>query len=174
MRYYLVAYPKLDARDRAWIDDYRRAHDPVYRDLIAPHVTLTFGGVVLSETEIAAEAERLLAGVRAIPFELALATINKDSFEPIFHEFLVPEKGYAAIALLHDRLYSGVFRPFLRLDIDYIPHVGVGTDADGDAVKARVDALNARGVSIPGVIDAVEMIGLEDSVITPLRRFPLG
>jgi len=173
MRYYLVAYPKLLGRDRTWIDHYRQHHDPLYRDVIEPHFTLVFGGVSLSEKKIDSEAERLLVGVKSIHFELALATINKDAFAPVYHEFLVPEKGYAAIAMLHDRLYSGAFRQFLRLDIDYIPHIGVGNDPDAETVKARVDALNQRGVSIAGTIDTVDMIGLQEGRVTRLRQFRL-
>jgi hypothetical protein len=105
---------------------------------------------------------------------LAFATINKDSFAPVFHEFLVPERGYAAIAMLHDRLYSGAFREFLRLDIDYIPHIGVGNDQDAETVKTRVDALNQHGVSIAGTIDAVDMIGLHENRVTRLRQFRLA
>lgn len=174
VKYYIVAYPNLSAQDRAWIDSYRRRHDPLYRDVIEPHFTLVFGGVSLSEPEIASEAQRLLEGVKPIEFELALATINKDSFAPVFHEFLVPEKGYKAISMLHDKLYSGAFRKFLRLDIDYIPHVGVGNDQEAETVKARVDALNQRGISVTGTIDAIDLIGLRENRVTALRQFRLA
>jgi hypothetical protein len=174
MKYYLVAYPTLSEQDRAWIASYRSEHDPLFRNVIEPHFTLVFGGVLLPEATIAAEAERLLEGAKPIQFELALATVNKDSFAPIYHEFLVPEKGYAAIALLHDRLYSGAFREFLRLDIDYIPNIGVGNDENAESTKARVDAVNRRGVSIAGSIETVDLIGLHDNRVSPLRTFQLA
>lgn len=171
MKYYLVAYPSLTRQDRAWIASYRDRHDLLFRNIIQPHFTIVFGGVLLPEETIAAEAGRLLKGVRAIPFELVLATVNKDSFASVFHEFLVPERGYAAIALLHDRLYSGVFREFLRLDIDYIPHIGVGNDPSGDVVKSRVDTLNKSGISIRGTIETVDLIGLVEDRVVPLTSF---
>ncbi len=174
MKYYLVAYPNVSAQDRAWIESYRRRYDLLYRDVIEPHFTLVFGGVMLSEATIASEAERLLDGVKSIQFELALATINRDSFHPVFHEFLVPEKGYAAITLLHDRLYSGAFRSFLRLDIGYIPHIGVGNNQSAELIKGRVDALNQRGLSIAGTIEAIDMIGLHENRVSALRQFRLS
>lgn len=173
MKYYLVAYPKLSPQDRIWIDSYRQRHDPLYRDVIEPHFTLVFGNLTLSESEIASEAARLLKDVEPIRFELALATINKDAFLPVFHEFLVPEKGYAAITLLHDRLYSGAFRKFQHLNIDYIPHIGIGNDADAGVIKARIDMLNHRGISMAGTIEAVDMIALHENRVTRLRQFKL-
>lgn len=174
MKYFLVAYPELSSQDRLWIDSYRQRHDPLYRDVIEPHFTLVFGNLTLSESQIIAETERLLVDVKAIQFELALATINKDSFIPVFHEFLVPERGYAAIAMLHDRLYSGAFREFLHLDIDYIPHIGIGNDQDPKVIKTRVDALNQRGISMTGTIEAIDLIALLDNRVTRLRQFGLA
>ena len=169
-----MSYPRLSSGDRAWIEAYRRRRDALYRDLIGAHFTLVFGLDTLSAEEIGAEAERLLAGVKSIDFELTLATINKDRFvADTFHEFLVPEKGYAGIAKLHDRLYSGLLRPHLRLDIDYIPHVGIGNGSDPDAVKARVEAINARGVAIAGSVETVDLIELRDNRVRTLRRYML-
>lgn len=28
--------------------------------------------------------------------------------------------------LLHDELYTGILKPYLRTDIEYIPHIGLG------------------------------------------------
>ncbi len=90
MKYYLVAYPNLSAQDRAWIESYRRRYDLLYRDVIEPHFTLVFGGVMLSEATVASEAERLLDGVKPIQFELALATINPIPHKVERNEFAPP------------------------------------------------------------------------------------
>jgi hypothetical protein len=172
-RHYVVAYPRLSERDHAWIQDYRAKHDPRYFKLIAPHVTLVFGIADLGAEELVREVRARAAGVPAFDFELAVATLNRDSSGDYYHEFLVPEKGYAGIIRLHDRLYGGALARYLRLDIDFIPHVGIGNDTDPQACKRRVDALNAAGIAIPGRIEALDVIELLDDSVRTVERIPL-
>ena len=36
------------------------------------------------------------------------------------------EEGNDKVIALHDKLYTGVLAPFLRKDLGYIPHIGLG------------------------------------------------
>ena len=45
---------------------------------------------------------------------------------PLGRLFLALSDGNAEMIDLHNRLYTGLLAPFLRSDIEYIPHVGLG------------------------------------------------
>jgi hypothetical protein len=163
MAYLAVAYPELAQADFDWIQSYRAKYDRRYYSVVKPHFTLVFGGTgdavhLLSEASFVEEIESQLGGVAPIPFELAVATINRDLSGEHYHEFLVPELGYSKIVRLHDKLYCGKLRSRLRLDIDFIPHIGIGNDDDPQSCKARVDELNRASPSIRGLINSVDVI----------------
>src|ERR1051326_1336471 len=163
MAYLAIAYPELTPADFDWIQSYRARHDRRYYNVVQPHFTLVFGGTgaavqSLSETSFIEEIEMQLGGVGPIPFELAVATVNRDLSGEYYHEFLVPELGYAKTVRLHDKLCSGKLKSRLRLDIDYIPHIGIGNDDDPRNCKARIDDLNQTSLSIRGLINTVDVI----------------
>src|SRR5688572_14176608 len=163
MAYLAVAYPELARSDFDWIQSYRAKHDRRYYSVVKPHFTLVFGGTgatvhSLSEASFVQEIEARLSGVVSIPFELAVATLNRDLSGEYYHEFLVPELGYSKIVRLHDKLYSGELKSRLRLDIDYIPHIGIGNDDDPQRCKARIDELNRTTMSIRGLINSAAVI----------------
>jgi hypothetical protein len=174
MAYLAVAYPRLEQADRDWLDAYRTRNDARYAPVVAPHFTLVFAVHELTEAQFGAEVAKRLADVEQIIFELNVATLVKDDEGAYFHEFLEPERGRSAIIRLHDRLYSGAFRPFLRLELGYMPHVGIGNDDDGATTKRRFDALNASRLSIKGVIEAVDVIEYRDARVRTRNRIELA
>lgn len=174
MAYLAVVYPKLAAADFDWIQDYRRANDSRYFDLIGPHFTLVFAVHDIERRDFVAEIERQAAGVAPFAFNLRVATINFDDSRTYYHEFLVPDAGYASIVKLHDRLYSGLLSRHLRLDLDFIPHIGIGNSDQAAVSKARVDALNGRGVDISGTVDVIDIVEYRDGVVRTLETVALG
>jgi hypothetical protein len=40
--------------------------------------------------------------------------------------FLLLKEGNKEAIALHDELYTGILSPYLRRDIEYIPHIGIG------------------------------------------------
>lgn len=175
MAYLAIAYPELTQTDFDWIQSYRAEHDRRYYSVVKPHFTLVFGGTgaaihALSETSFVEEIESQLSGVAPIPFELAVATLNRDLSGEYYHEFLVPELGYAKIVRLHDKLYSGKLKSRLRLDIDYIPHIGIGNDDDPRRCKARVDDLNRTTISIRGLVSSIDVIEYASAEVRTIRR----
>ena len=169
----VVAYPRIAAADFEWIQEYRRQNDPRYFQVIDPHFTLVFPVADVSADDFCREVRSLACDTASIAFEIKVATINRDLTGSYYHEFLVPDAGYAAIVKLHDRLYSGIFAPHLRLDIDFIPHIGIGNSDDPLIAKRKMDALNARGVHIAGTIDALDILEYDGGRIRPLDRVVL-
>jgi 2'-5' RNA ligase superfamily protein len=64
------------------------------------------------------------------PFSIRLNRLTR-SFDQWL--FLALSDGNAEMIDLHDRLYTGLLAPFLRSDIEYIPHVGLGHFGRPDA-----------------------------------------
>ena len=174
MRLYVVAYPRMSEKDFAWIQEYRSKHDVRSFKLVQPHFTMVFGIHDLPPETIIGEVGPRVRRTPIIEFELNVATVNRDSSGESYHEFLVPERGHAGIIRLHDQLYAGALHKYRRLDIDYIPHIGIGNHTDPQICRRRVDALNEAGVSIPGRIESLDVIELQDDAVRTVERIPLN
>jgi 2'-5' RNA ligase len=175
MAFLALSYPELEANDFQWIQTYRAANDARFFKVVDPHFTLVFPvGDAISGHTFASEVKTRLAGVGRIDFELAVAVVNRDAFDNYWHEFLVPEKGFSAIVRLYYKLYSGLFAPHQRLDIDFIPHIGIGNDDDIGRAKRRVDEINRREIRIAGTIARVDVVEYRDDAVKTLEQFPLA
>ena len=76
--------------------------------------------------------------------------LGNDDETDIAYVFLVPDQGNAEISLLHDRLYTGILRPYLRLDLPCVPHITIGTTPSRNEAKQLCDELNQDGVLVEG------------------------
>jgi hypothetical protein len=120
MSYLVVAYPKISEKDLNWVQEYRSKNDPRYFNVVNPHFTIVFSTNDISQEDFIKEVKTQVQDIKSFDFELNVATINQDDSGEYYHEFLVPEKGHAAIIKLHDKLYSGIFYKNLRFDIDFM------------------------------------------------------
>ena len=100
--------------------------------------------------------------------------LGADDFDDTAYVFLVPDEGYSGISLLHDRLYTGVLQPFLKLDVPFVPHITIGTMKNRVAAKALCDKLNRHGVRIEGSLRALTIGALEDGKLRNLSSHTLG
>ena len=173
MAYIVIAYPELEKSDFDWIQNYRKTNDPRYFSVIEPHVTLVFAISDINKDDFINEVKQKLAGVEPFDFEIKVATINQNDDGSYYHEFLVPDSGYSNIVKLHDKLYSGLFAPHLRFDIDFIPHIGIGNSDEAPTSKKRVDDLNQQGVSINGRIGSIDIIEYADGKVSTLEKIEL-
>lgn len=173
MPYLVVAYPKLEQSDFDFIQNYREKNDPRYFSVVDPHITLVFAVSDIDKDSFVDEVKDKIAGVQPFEFEIKVATINQNDDGKYYHEFLVPDTGYSNIVKLHDKLYSGLFAPYLRFDIDFIPHIGIGNSDEAKISKQRIDELNAKGVSIRGRVDDVSVIEFKDGVVTLVESIDL-
>lgn len=172
MAYFVVAYPELQESDFDWIQAYRSQHDRQF-SLVEPHFTLVFSIQELDKESFLAEMKQKVADIKAFEFELNTATINQDNSGKYYHEFLVPDAGYSNIVKLHDRLYSGLLAPHLRLDVDFIPHISIGDSEDAQTSKQRVDNLNSQNVSVHGRIGSLDVLAYADGTISTIERIQL-
>lgn len=174
MAYLVIAYPKLSPGDLGAIQQYRSQHDHRLFTIVEPHFTVVFAVSGISVDVFTEEVKRLAAGTKPFHLTIRVATINKDVSGAYYHDFLVPDTGFSEFVKLHDRLYSGRLSDYLRLDIDYIPHIGIGNSEDASSAKQRVDQLNAQGISIDGFIDTLDIIEYVNGHVRTIERVALA
>ncbi|MES2971171.1 MAG: 2'-5' RNA ligase family protein [Patescibacteria group bacterium] len=173
MPYLVVAYPKLDDEDFGFIQNYRKENDARYFHLIDPHITLVFAINDIDEQEFLSEVRKQVVGTKAFRFEIKVATINLDNSGNFYHEFLVPDTGYSNIVKLHNALYADKFEDYLRLDIDFIPHIGIGNSDEAQHSKMRVDDLNTQAISIEGKVSSIDVIEYKEESIRTIEKIKL-
>jgi 2'-5' RNA ligase len=170
-RHAVVGYPVLQDADRLWIESVRARHDPQAARLPA-HVTLVFPAALALDT-IVDHAATVARQTPAIPFVLRDVTAVPDVFAEGGHVFLLPDEGRAEIAALHDRLYDGPLRAFLREDLPFVPHITVAASSD----RARWEATRQEVASalrpIEGTIGSLDVLEIGDDGIRTAARFDL-
>lgn len=77
------------------------------------------------------------------------------------------------IVKLHDRLYSGIFFNYLRLDIDFIPHIGIANSKNRFEVKKWADVWNQNEFSIVGIIKKLTIIEYTNNIVTDISEILL-
>ncbi|MBU1252372.1 MAG: 2'-5' RNA ligase family protein [Nanoarchaeota archaeon] len=174
MAYLVVAYPDISKRDLEWIQKYRKLNDPRFFSVIEPHITLVFSVNNLEKKIFVTEVKNRAKGFKKFDFGINVATINRDDSGTYYHEFLVPDKGYSNIVRLHDKLYSGKLNEHLRLDIDFIPHIGIGNSEDALTSKKRIEKINRQEVDIVGKVNTLDIIEYKNGKITPIEKIKLG
>ena len=173
MAYGVLAYPEINPKDHKQIQDFRKENDALYYELVAPHFAFVFPTERLNEKDFVDEVKAKANGFRSIPFEIKCATVNKDAFLEDYHLLLVPDKGYSDVVKLHDRLYSGRLFEDLRLDIDFIPHMGIANSKDKLKVKEWADHWNSQDFSIKGSIGRLTVIKYDGQRLKDICDIPL-
>jgi hypothetical protein len=173
MPYLVLAYPTISDNDFEFIQNHRKVNDPSYFRVVGPHFTLVFSTSDFPEHEFIEETTRQAEKVKRIDFKIKRATVSQDCSKGLYHEFLVPDEGYNDIVRLHDRLYSGEFFKTLRFDIDFIPHIGIGSSEDALACKKNVDYLNSQSLLIEGSIQALDIVKYDRGKIKSIKKIEL-
>jgi 2'-5' RNA ligase superfamily len=158
---YTVAFPEIATDDMRWIQLIREQHDPQFAT-VDPHFTMVFGIRDLSEGVYLNHVAGVARLSREIYFTCRYAMVGADDADDTAYVFLVPDEGNASIALLHDQLYRGPFKPFLRLESPYIPHISIASMKDFTLAKELCDELNGRQVSFEGRTSALTAGVLRD------------
>jgi 2'-5' RNA ligase superfamily len=170
----LLAYPTLSPGDFERIQKFRNHNDGLYYQVVEPHFTLMFP---LSGWEIEAykeEVEKQMRGFKPFDFCLRCATLNKNAFNEYFHVFLVPDEGYSHILKLHYQLCADRFFPHRALEVDYIPHIGIGNSKDPLKCLEMVESWNRVEFAIPGRISTLDIVNYENDTVHTIQRLPLG
>lgn len=169
----VIAYPKLTHEDYYFIQDFRKKNDPLLYSVIEPHISFVFPVDKFSELDFTDEIIRQSIDIESFDFIVRCAVVNKDSFLDYSHTLLVPDEGFSNIIKLHDKLYDGALIKERRLDIDYIPHIGIGTSKDIYECKQMADKLNKMRLNIKGRIDELTIVCFENNQIQYLKSIRL-
>jgi 2'-5' RNA ligase len=124
MNYYtLLYYPKF-TDDK--VNEFRKKHDKHHKKWKA-HLTLIFP---ISDKEI--EEKVLIRHLELILKKWKKFDIHLKGLEKSWDHwlFLILKEGNEKVIKLHDELYTGPVKIFLREDITFIPHIGIGEFAD--------------------------------------------
>lgn len=108
------------------IDQLRSKYDPYY-NLIGPHITLIFPTPdSVSIKDLRDHVQQIVS--KHTPFDIRLSGLDK-SWDHWLN--LLIKEGNQELINLHDELYMGVMAPFLRNDLPFVPHVGLGLFTQG-------------------------------------------
>lgn len=173
MAYLVLAYPELTSNDFDLIQNYRRDNDELFFKVVEPHFTIVFPVFDISQDEFTKEIKDKSSNLAKFDIVIRCATINKDAFNDYYHTFLVPDEGYSKIVKLHDKLYSDKLKNNLRLDIDFVPHIGIGNSKDKYSCKKMVDEWNGKEFSIMGKITRLTIVNYEKDTITKIKEIEL-
>ena len=154
----IVAFPQLQQKDYNRIQSIRQKYDERYFSIIEPHFTIVFPVFNCDRQLFIDHAADICKDIKTIKFTIRTTTIVKDSFSDYTDIFLVPDEGNSDIIKLHDKLYSGILAKELRLDIPFIPHIGIGASKIAEEAKKLSGEINKENFNIGGAIDKLNVI----------------
>ena len=187
----IVCYPEIDTEK---IDLFRQKYDPTYK-LIRAHITVVFGvDQSISVQSLSDHVRTVLEHWR--PFDIELGGFIKSWDHWLF---LTLTKGSEKVIRLHDELYEGILAPYLRRDIQFIPHIGLGEFVkekemgllrrkqlhlrdpfriafDETKYKTALEEAQKLNLSYSTRMEKLQMIEINDTytTITAIKEFPLS
>jgi 2'-5' RNA ligase len=173
MAYLVLAYPKLNSKDFELIQNYRKEKDELYYNVVEPHFTIVFPVFDINKEDFIKEIKEKAKEVKEIDLVIRCVTINKDAFNEYFHTFMVPDEGYSKIVKLHDKLYEDKLFDNLRLDLNFVPHIGIGNSKDKFICKKMVDEWNRKDFSINGTISQLTIVKYENDKVEKIEEINL-
>ncbi len=174
MGLYALCYPRFNGEGGKFVDDLRQEHDLMYRDVVRPHFTMRFQVRDMSLEAFTEHVIHVASRHAPIAFTCRYAMVHPDHETEDWYVFLVPDMGFGELAHLHDDLYTGTLASKLRLDLPFVPHIGVVTLKDRDACKNLAADLNRSGVEVSGSVDHVSVSSYDGKMVTDLIQVRLG
>ena len=169
----VLGYPKIEDSDFKWIQSIRSIYDERYFKVVNPHFTIVFPVFNIEREAFIEHVGNCIQQFESIEFILRCSMIVKDSFSNYTDIFLVPSEGFDRIVMLHDKLYANLFIPELRLDIPFIPHIGIGASTDPKLCKKVSDELNSKPISISGRVECVDVVNFENNRVETIVQYQL-
>lgn len=166
----VLAYPSLSKQDLDWIQQIRSVHDQRYFHIFAPHFTLVFPAPDSLLNHVQPHVEAVATKLHPISFVLRSALVVKDSFSDFTGVFLVPDEGFGNIVRAHDVLYTGILEEELRLDVPFIPHIGIANYLSPQTCKRLANEINQCALTINGMIDNLDVVTWERSAVHTVAR----
>lgn len=166
----VLAYPEVEKKDFNWIQSFRAKHDERYFNVVDPHFTMVFPVFNISERDLVTHVQKIAKKFNEFFFVIRCAQIVKDSFSDYTDVFLIPEEGYRIFVKLHDALYTDLLEKELRLDIPFIPHLGIANSLDPLKCKKLADEINSKNIEIVGAISKLSIVSYKDDKIDMLKE----
>ncbi len=169
----VLAYPELSDKDKQWIDSFRREHDHLFYGVVEPHFTIVFPTFGIDYDDFLKEVLDKTKDIKGFEFCIRCAMNNNDRVSEYNHIFLSPDEGNSGIVKLHDKLYSGILRKTLRLDIDFYSHIVIGSYKDPEKCKKLIDEINSTSFNIKGKISSLNIVSYGDHKLRNLHKIEL-
>jgi len=166
----VLAYPEIEKKDFNWIQSFRAKNDERYFNVVKPHFTIVFPVFNTSEKELINHVQKAAKKFNEFFFVIRCAQIVKDSFSDYTDVFLIPEEGYRIFVKLHDALYTDLLEKELRLDIPFIPHLGIANSLDPLKCKKLADEINSKNIELVGAISKLSIVSYENDKIELLKE----
>jgi len=173
MPYLVLAYPNIDGSSYNWIQSLRQEYDDRYYNVVEPHFTIVFPVFDIDEISLIDHIEKICGSVSSIQFTARSTVIVKDPLSEYTDVFLVPDEGNSQIIKLHDKIYTGILSESLRLDIPFIPHIGIAASTDMAEAKKISDKLNQEDICIAGKIEVLDLVSYNHPEIKTVKKFYL-
>lgn len=167
----VLAYPELEEKDREFIQSFREEHDELYYKIVEPHFTIVFPVHDMEKSEFITEIDRMSHSFEPFDFSLRCAVINRDAFQDYWHVFLAPDEGNSDIIKLHDTLYSGSLLHNYRMDIQYVPHIGIASSQNQMKMWQLTRELNESHLEINGRVEKLSVVNFENNKVDLLKEF---
>ena len=118
MYFGLVHYPHIKHEG---FQSFRKTYDP-YSDLLPEHITFIHPVPgELGREKLERHIEHILNHWH--PFDVHFCTVEKSWDHWMY---LGAKEGHQSVIDLHDQLYDGMLSPYLRKDLPFYPHIGLG------------------------------------------------
>lgn len=184
MYYALIYRPKIDTSK---IDYFQKQYDPYY-ELAGAHFTLVFPTLdKVNERELIDHIHAILKKWQ--PFKIHINGLEKSWDNWLF---LNVKKGEKQFIRLHDELYTGSLKPYLRSDLPYKPHISLGLFVEErenyNIIELEKLPLNQKefekayqeaselNLDYYDIVDKVELFTLDDDMkkVLKIKKFPFG
>lgn len=169
----VVSYPKFSPLDQSWIESFRKANDFYYK-MISAHLTIVFPVFNWLKEEFIDEIRKQVFHCQAYRITIRCAIRNNDLTSDFWHVLLVPDAGFSETVKLHDKLYSGKLAPEERLDLDFVPHIGIANSKDPSSCRKMVHEVNSQQILIQGVVEKLDIIEIRDGRAQTLEILELA
>ncbi|MDH3711170.1 MAG: 2'-5' RNA ligase family protein [Cyclobacteriaceae bacterium] len=158
MAFAVVNYPTLSESDFTWIQHIRKKHDRLFYRIVDPHITFVFPTENIELDTFTNHIKSVSSKFNSFTFVCRCVTIGDPDFWEHAHVFMIPDEGFSTIVKLHDAFYRGILEKELRLDLPFVPHIGVASYPSPEQCKKVVDGLNQRDFQIIGKVQSLDII----------------
>jgi len=173
MSYVVIAYPDISQKNFEWIQSVRQKNDPAMFNVVKPHVTFIFPTSKLDINSLIEHVRTQISGFKSVTVNFDSTKVVEDDSKTYFHTFLVPSEGFDEIIQLHDKLHTDELKSELRLDIPFIPHLGIGTNEKQEPMQTLAKDIAKQNLAIQGKLTHLTVVEYANNKVKDIAKLPL-